>query len=65
MHVYDLAPFEVLVEESDNDELRSGHLREELLLGDFIVLTMAIDKVLLLLGLLSFNGGDSHLFLAS
>lgn len=65
MHVYDLAPFEVFVEESDNDELRSSDLREELLLGDFVVLTVAVDKVLLLLGLLSFNGGDPHLFLAS
>lgn len=49
VHVYDLAPLEVLMIEVAHHELATSHVGQELLLGDLGVLSVALDEVLLLL----------------
>jgi len=55
VHVSDLAPFEFFVIEVAHNQLRSCHSRQKLFFGDFIVLTVTLNLILLLLRVVGLN----------
>ena len=59
VHINDLASLEIFVEEMENDEFCLGNERQELLLGNFSVLTVSSCHVLLMLSVLGFDIGKS------
>ena len=65
VHVYDLAPLKVLMEECHADKPSFGHNRQEFALSYLLVGAVTQSFVVLLFFVLLFHSGHSGLFIAS